>query len=73
MIGTHLADFIMVRVVKTQKETGYMAAIPVHFFQENTGIIGSVHIWVYGVSAFCMTPTRSTIRSSYLVRWYMMI
>jgi hypothetical protein len=57
MIGTHLADFIMVRVVKTQKETGYMAAIPVHFFQENTGIIGSVHIRVYGVSAFWMTPT----------------
>ncbi|PVZ78544.1 hypothetical protein C9426_34610, partial [Serratia sp. S1B] len=29
---------------KTQKETGYMAAIPVHFFQENTCIIRSVHI-----------------------------
>ncbi|MFT2793781.1 hypothetical protein ACMV5I_27625, partial [Serratia sp. T13T92] len=39
-----LADFIMVRVVKTQKETEYMPAIPVHLFQENTGVIGSVHI-----------------------------
>jgi hypothetical protein len=67
MIGTHLADFIMVRVVKTQKETGYMAAIPVHFFQENTGIIGSVHIWIHGVSAFCMVPACCTIIRRYFL------
>jgi hypothetical protein len=72
MIGTHLADFIMVGVIKTQKKPDICLQYLFTFFQEKHWRYrerpymrdSSPQGRVYGVSAFCMAPTCYTINYS---------